>query len=265
MGEALFELEQVLRSKQNSLTIEEATLLQTCKSKAVRDFTFGALAGGGVTWAGTWRLNKFIRLNLSGGAAALFGLWRFSRSLNSCVDHILALDGSRMQKELANIVVTKYHNDPRTMQHISKHFYYEKVFDDSTLDRPRIRWRYRNFFSDDVAHGQRTHDNDTKNNLHGNSHHYSSNHDSNSNQNYSYDEPDDKGNALEFKPVLTKPGTDATADPLDCLFGPLAKGEEIQHSNSSTTTFKSHSRSRRYHRRHRRHNQTDIQRSHSHP
>ena len=37
------------------------------------------------------------------GAGALFGLRRFSRSLSSCVDHILALDGSRMQKELANM------------------------------------------------------------------------------------------------------------------------------------------------------------------
>lgn len=98
--------------------------------------------------------------------------------------------------------MTKYHNDPRTMQHISKHFYCEKVFDDSTLDRPKIRLRYRNFFSDDVAHAQRAHDNDPKNNLHGNSHDDSSNRDSSSNQGDSYGESDDKGNALEFKPVL---------------------------------------------------------------
>ncbi|XP_038878006.1 uncharacterized protein LOC120070209 isoform X2 [Benincasa hispida] len=254
MGEALFHLEQVLRSKQNSLTIEEANLLQTCRSKAVRDFTLGGLIGGGVTWAGTWRLNKFIRLNLSGGAAALCGLWRFSLSLTSCVDHILALHGSRMQKELANIVVTRYHNDPRAMQLISKHFYYEEVFDDSTLDRPKIRWRSRNFFSDDVAHAQRTPDNDPKDNLHGNSHHDSSNRDSSAYQSDSYGDPDDKGNALELKPVLTKPGTDATTtDPLDCIFGTLAREEEeeIQHSSASSPSPKSHSRSRRYNRRHR--------------
>lgn len=97
--------------------------------------------------------------------------------------------------------MTKYHNDPRTMQHISKHFFYEEVFDDSTLDRPKIRWRYRNFFSDDVAHAQRTHYNDPKDNLHGN-HHDSSNRDSNPNQSDSYGDPDDKGNAFEFTPVL---------------------------------------------------------------
>ncbi|CAN6546414.1 unnamed protein product [Malus baccata var. baccata] len=37
------------------------------------------------------------------GAAALFGLWSLSRSLNSCVNHILSQDGSRMQAELATI------------------------------------------------------------------------------------------------------------------------------------------------------------------
>ncbi|KAL0548243.1 hypothetical protein IC582_012691 [Cucumis melo] len=250
MGEILHELEYVLRSKPNGLTIEEAILLQTCRSKAVRDFTFGGILGGGLTWAGTWRLNKFTRLNLSGGAAALCGFWRFSRSLNSCVDYILSLDGSRMQKELANIVVTRYHNDPRAMQYISKHFFYEEVFDDSTSDRPKIRWRYRNFFSDDVAHSQRTHGND--NNVHENSQRDSSAH-----QRDSYGDSDDKGNAHEFKPVLTKTGTDsATADPLDCIFGTLAREEEIQHSTPSTPSPKPHSRSRRYNRRHRKDNQT---------
>lgn len=92
-------------------------------------------------------------------------------------------------------VVTRYHNDPRAMQYISKHFFYEEVFDDSTSDRPKIRWRYRNFFSDDVAHSQRTHGND--NNVHENSHRDSSAH-----QRDSYGDSDDKGNAHEFKPVL---------------------------------------------------------------
>lgn len=95
--------------------------------------------------------------------------------------------------------MTRHHNDPQTMQYISKHFYCEKVYDDSTSDWPKIRWRYRNFFSDDVAHAQRTRDNDPKNNLDGNSHQDSSNHDSSS---HSYGEPDDKGSALEFKPVF---------------------------------------------------------------
>lgn len=53
------------------------------------------------------------------------------------------------------------------MQHISKHFYSEKVFDDS--DQPKLRWRYRNFFSDNVAHGQRTHEGDSPSNSENNS------------------------------------------------------------------------------------------------
>lgn len=87
------------------------------------------------------------------------------------------------------------------MQHIFKHFYYEEVFDDSTLDRPKRMLRYRNFFSD-IVHAQRTNDNDHSENVHGNSHHDSSNRDSSAYQSDSYGEPDDKGNALEFKQVL---------------------------------------------------------------
>lgn len=37
------------------------------------------------------------------GAAVVLGLWRFGMSLESCVDHILAIEGSRLQKELANM------------------------------------------------------------------------------------------------------------------------------------------------------------------
>ena len=48
-------------------------------------------------------LNKFYA---SAGAAALFGLWSLSRSLNSCVNHILSQNGSRMQAELATMYVT---------------------------------------------------------------------------------------------------------------------------------------------------------------
>ncbi|CAK7327070.1 unnamed protein product [Dovyalis caffra] len=161
MGEALFDLEQVLKSQKETLTPEEANILHTCKSKAVRQFTFGVLTGGTVAWAATWKLSQFARANISGGAAGLFGFWRFAKSLDSCVDHILAMDGSRMQKELANIMANKYQDDPWKMQPLNRRFYAEKVFDDSNLDRPIIRLRYRNYFGDNVASGQRTHDSDS--------------------------------------------------------------------------------------------------------
>ncbi|KAL6134129.1 hypothetical protein ACLB2K_066362 [Fragaria x ananassa] len=124
MGEALFELENILRSKQAKLTLDETRVLSAYKSKAMREFTFGGLAAGLVAWTASSKLSKMIRLNISGGAAAIFGLWRFSRALDSCVEHILALHGSRMQAELATIMVTKYQSDRQRMLLVSKQFYW---------------------------------------------------------------------------------------------------------------------------------------------
>lgn len=67
-------------------------------------------------------------------------------------------------------MVTKYQNDPSLMQLISKHFYSERIFDDSTSNTPKLRWRYRNFYSDNVVHGNRTHDHDSHDESQGNSH-----------------------------------------------------------------------------------------------
>lgn len=56
-------------------------------------------------------------------------------------------------------MMTKYQNDPSVMRLISKHFYLERIFDDSS-NNSKLRWRYRNFFSEAV-HGRRTHDQDS--------------------------------------------------------------------------------------------------------
>ncbi|KAJ7980025.1 Mitochondrial intermediate peptidase [Quillaja saponaria] len=249
MGEALFELEQVLRSKQDKLTPQEANLLLSCKSKAARDFTASALVGGAVSWTASWRLSKLFRANLAGGAAAFFGLWRFGRSLDSCVDHILALDGSRLQKELANIIVTKHHNDPGRMQLIDKHFYSEKIYDDSTSDHPKIRWRYRNFFSDNVSHGGKTHDNDSYNSTDGDSQNESY---SDATSNHVPSDSDSKKTSFETKHASINPRVDVMADPLDCLFGYTAPVEVIRHSSVSKTPTGMHNHGhRRSHRRRR--------------
>ena len=58
-------------------------------------------------------------------------------------------------------MVNKYRDDPWTMQHLNRHFYSEKVFDDSNLHRPILSLQYRNSFGDNVAYGQRTHDSDS--------------------------------------------------------------------------------------------------------
>ncbi|XP_059632496.1 uncharacterized protein LOC132275114 [Cornus florida] len=234
MGEALFELEQILRSKQGNLTSQESIVLMTCKANALKDFTIGAGAGAGIVWLATRRLSNLLRINLSGGAAAFSGLWRFGKSLDSCVEHILALDGSQMQKELANIILKKYRNDPRTMQLVSKHFYSEKVFDDSSSDQPKLRWRYRNFFGDNVVHSQQTHDDDS----------YNDKTDSVKN--------DVEKTSLEHKQHLTNQSVDAMANPFDCVLGLPGRVEEIPHATTSTASPKRHGRShKKAHRRRR--------------
>lgn len=261
MGEVLFELEQVLRSRQGKLTPQEAHIFQTCKSKAVREFTFGLLAGACAGWAATWKFRTFARINLSGGAAAFTGLWSFSRSLDSCVDHVLTLDGSRMQEELANIMVTKYRNDPLKMRLISKHFYSEKVFDDS--DQPKLRWRYRNFFSDDVTHGQRTHEGDSPSNSHGDSHKDSHTDAHNKIHGDSRNDSDNQRNYPVPKQVRRNPGSDMMADPFDCVFGDLARREEIHLPDASTTLPRTPPRGhKRSHRRRRMHHQNGLSNAH---
>ncbi|KAF8392371.1 hypothetical protein HHK36_022713 [Tetracentron sinense] len=190
MGEVLFQLERTLRSRQDKLTREEEAVLHTCKANAVREFTISACVASAVVWT---------------GAAALSGIWRFDKSLDSCLDHILALEGSRMQKELANLILTKHRDDPWKMHLINKHFYTEKVFDDSSLDQPLSRWRHRNVFSDNVSRSQRTHNGET------------------------CSEKTD----LEPKQFSMNPGVDVIADPLECVFGYLGTGEEIHHPDTT--------------------------------
>uniref|UniRef100_A0ABL6VYB0 Uncharacterized protein n=1 Tax=Cannabis sativa TaxID=3483 RepID=A0ABL6VYB0_CANSA len=161
MGEVLFELDQVLRAKKYNMTVQERNTLLNCKSKAIKDYTVGALFGAGVAWIGTSKLSMFGRIGIAAGASAAVGLWRLGTSLDSSIDQILTLQESSMQRELASIVVKKYWNDPWRMQLISKHFYSERVFDDSNVDLPKVRWRFRNFFSDDGSLSQTTHGSDS--------------------------------------------------------------------------------------------------------
>ncbi|KAL7220434.1 hypothetical protein ACSBR2_013337 [Camellia fascicularis] len=132
-------------------------------------------------------------------------------------------------------ILKRYQNDPRTMQLVSKHFYSEKVFDDSSTDQPKIRWRYRNFFGDNVANSQRTHGSDS----------CSDKTDS---------EKTDMENTDEPKRFSRNSSADAITNPLDCVFGIPASTEEIHHTNTSGTSPKRHGRGhKRSHRRHRMH------------
>ncbi|RDX57957.1 hypothetical protein CR513_62765, partial [Mucuna pruriens] len=264
MGEALFDLEQVLKSKQEKLTHEEANILLSCKSKAVRNFTASALSGGTTVWAATWKLSKPFRINLTAGAGAFFGLWTFSRSLYSCADQILSMDGSILQKELANIMVTKYQNDPSMMQLISKHFYSERIFDDSTSNGPKLRWRYRNFFNDSAIHGHRTHDHDESYDKSQDHFHNDSNEKS---QGKSENVTNSKRTNLETKQTFVinaGPDIMSEEDPLDCLFGYAPPVEETHYSNSPDKPSGIHNRAhRRSHRRRRMRSHEELSNSDS--
>ncbi|KAK7308045.1 hypothetical protein VNO77_41636 [Canavalia gladiata] len=255
MAEALIDLEQVLMSKREKLTPQEANILLSCKSKALRNFTASALLGGTAVWAATWKLRKAFRNNLSAGGGALFGLWIIHRSTYSCADHILTMDGSILQKELANILVTKYQSDPSVMQLISKHFYSERIFDDSTSNNPKLRWRYRNFFSDNAVHSHRNHDHESYDKSQGDS----LNDSNDKSQGGSENVTDSERTTIETNHMFIKAGQDVMSevDPLDCLFGYASPVEEIQ-PNKPSGNNRGH---RRFHRRRRMRNHEDLSNS----
>ncbi|XP_048135406.1 uncharacterized protein LOC115750289 isoform X2 [Rhodamnia argentea] len=264
MAEVFVELEQVLRSKKVTMTLEEANLLSGCKSKALNSFAYGFAFTTAIASAG--RLNPLLRVCLSGGSAFACGVWRLSKSLDSCADHILALHGSRMQEELANIIVRKYHHDPGKIRLLARHFYSEQVFDDSNSDQPRLRWRYRNSFGDAAAYGQLTNETD----IHSGRNPQLDDYDLNRNMgNNSYGNPqnDSKTISVDFPSnsdieradselkwnSVSKAtslfsrasyGVDVIGDPLDCIFGGMMTKEEICHPVNKVPP-QSHRRSRR--------------------
>ncbi|XP_062108324.1 uncharacterized protein LOC133819164 [Humulus lupulus] len=267
MGEVLFELDQVMRAKKYNLTVQERNTLLSCKSKAIKDYTVGALLGAGVAWIGTSKLSTFGRIGISAGASAAVGLWRLGTSLNSSIDQILTLQESTMQRELASIVVKRYWNDPWRMQLISKHFYSEKVFDDSTVDLPKVRWRFRNFFSDSGSLGQTTHDSDSHSDSQGEAQSdsrgdYNSNTQRDPSGTRTESRRDFEGKfKFESKQAPMNTALDSM-DPFDCFFGYPAM-EDITHpSNPSTTSPRTHTRNHRRAQRRRRMRHQDALNSH---
>ncbi|XP_038708536.1 uncharacterized protein LOC120003580 isoform X2 [Tripterygium wilfordii] len=164
---ALIELYRVFVVSKKDVTSQEVDVVQSCWHKAIAQCYGGALIGGGLMWGVGWRHSKRMRIILS-GAAICTGHLSMNRAIDSSVDKILALDGSWMQKELTTIIVERHSNDPSMMQLITRTFYTEKVFDNSTADDPKLRWRYRNFSSDDVAFHQSSHDSYSHDSSHSN-------------------------------------------------------------------------------------------------
>ncbi|XP_020230153.1 uncharacterized protein LOC109810949 [Cajanus cajan] len=230
MGVSVLDLHEVLKSKRNKFTLQEEEIYESCTTKIASDFLSGALAGFTAVWSATFKLSKLFRLSLSVGAGYYYALRLSSRSSDSCAEQILAMDGSMLQKELANIMVTKYQNDSSQMWLMSKHLYLERVFDDSTSNSPKLRWRYRNFFSDNAVHD----------------HHWLHDHESYENsQDHSQIDSNDKSKGrsenvtgtkrINLKTKCTFDAASVTkleVDPLDFLFGYAAPVEVNDHSNS---------------------------------
>ncbi|KAL1536131.1 hypothetical protein AAHA92_28826 [Salvia divinorum] len=149
--DALMHLESVLRSKQAQLTPQEVNVLQSWRDRAERDLSVGGLAGSVTSWLVTKRLDKQLRILLSAGAGSLFGLVLLNRSIRSSVDYMLSLQGTRVQGELAHIILRNNQSNGWAYQCVSKYFYPEVVFVDSSVDKAFYRWRYRNLSGDAIA------------------------------------------------------------------------------------------------------------------
>ncbi|QCD91840.1 uncharacterized protein LOC114171498 isoform X2 [Vigna unguiculata] len=242
----LADLEKVLITKKENLTPQEANILHSWKTRFVSDFTASALAGSAAAWTATLNVSKAIRTYLSVGAGTIFGNWLGNRILYSRADQILTMDGSILQKELANIMVTKYQNDPSVMQLMSKHFYLERIFDDSS-NNPKLRWRYRNFFSEAV-HGHRTHDQDSYDKSEDHSHNDSNDKSQGRSENVTNSQKPNLETKHTF--INSAPDTSWEPDPLDCVFGYAHPLENTINSDSpnkqpSGTQNRVHRRSRR--------------------
>ncbi|XP_019107999.1 uncharacterized protein LOC104906676 isoform X2 [Beta vulgaris subsp. vulgaris] len=254
----LDELVQSLISKKGpeKLTEQEAAVFARCKSQVFRNCAIG----GSVATA-TRKLNSFSRLALAGGASFLTAIWSLHKSVDSCVDHILAMDGSRMQYELKKInrarkqeceggvardggrrrILDKFGNDPEKMQLFSKHFYCEEVFNDSTPGQPKSYYRQRNLYVDDqrTADGSSSQVSDKKGVLHN-----QRNDDSNIKM---------RNPTAEIKqvPIISGIHVFGYGDPIDVLFGHSSPNEELHHPDESGNSAKVQShRQRRARRRH---------------
>ncbi|WOL03124.1 hypothetical protein Cni_G11844 [Canna indica] len=83
-------------------------------------------------------------------SALIFGYWGRNRALSECVDQIITIDGSRIQNELATIILSKHENNTSLMKLVSKHYYSEWVYNDLNQDKPILRWRPRDAYGDNT-------------------------------------------------------------------------------------------------------------------
>ncbi|XP_055832480.1 uncharacterized protein LOC129901356 [Solanum dulcamara] len=237
MAEALFELEEILISRKEALTSEEAKLLNSWKQNAIRDFGIGATGASFATWLVTRRLNNLVRMNLTAGVGFYYGIRRFAKCVDSEIEQILSQHGTRLQTEMAEIMLKKHQHDPHVLQRVSKHFFCENVYDDDSTDRPKSRWRIRNLFEEDLASAHMTYDDDSYN------------------KKINSVKTDPRKTNLQRKQINTgaaADGLEAIEDPFDCIFGSSASVQDIHHPDTLSTPFRRRNyNQKRSHRRHR--------------
>ncbi|XP_078444099.1 uncharacterized protein LOC144713423 [Wolffia australiana] len=149
MGDVLAELERVLRADpRETITLEEELVLQKCKTRAVNTFLLGVGISSALVWGATKRrFSTVSRASFSVGAGLFVGGWTFDRSLSYSVQRILAAHGTRMQREVSRIIMSKNLRNPESP--VSRIFFPERVYEDSSRDKAQVRWRTRNFYQED--------------------------------------------------------------------------------------------------------------------
>ncbi|KAJ9550442.1 hypothetical protein OSB04_014487 [Centaurea solstitialis] len=226
------------------LSTEEENFVMTWKENTIRQVIVGATAGAAIPWSVTLRrdllferivtrnFDNLYRIYVAVGSALFASRWSFNRSITSRIENILCMEGTQMQKDLASLMLQRHPNHPVTRNLIPKHFYCEKVFDESTSDMPKSRWRYRNNFVESAAHPQRTEN------------HESYNHDAKI--------------GPKHKPVPMNNGFVAMETPFDYIFGVPPSVDEIQLPVPAAPSRRHSRRHRRSQRRHQIHDDDDI-------
>ncbi|XP_075113378.1 uncharacterized protein LOC107807177 [Nicotiana tabacum] len=246
MADALIELNELLISRKDPLTTEESKLLNSWKQSAVRDFGIGAAGASVATWLVTRRLHNLLRINLAVGAGWFYGKWRFAKSLDSGVELILSQHGTRLQKELGEIMLRKYQRNPPVLQHVSKYFYSENVYDDDSTDQPKPRWRFRSTYGELFSSHRMDSDDSSSKKTH-------------------LENTDPRNTNLDRKQVninggAAAPPLESTEDPFDCILGHQVSAEESCRPDAPSALPRRHNHShRRSQCRRRRHHHENME------
>ncbi|XP_042451668.1 uncharacterized protein LOC122036427 isoform X3 [Zingiber officinale] len=155
-----------------------------------------------------------------------------------------ALEGSRIQRELANVILTKHANSPEKVKLVRKHYYPEQVFSDLNPDKTTFRWRLRNVYMDGTSHRtDSVEDND--------------NHDKQDLQPDQFSYQGAPGGDMIVDRYQGAPVGDMIVDPLDFIFGYPESNKEIKQSDNTVVPSKRRLRAyKRWLRRHQAHHES---------